>query len=158
MPDLSQLRLRGIIYDLVDKTKIPLSDKGIPNGVATLDENGQIPASQIGNLGIKYGTKAELESDLSFIPSKGQIVIYKDKAKIEKEGTLIDVPGIKVGDGLAYLVDLPFVGDEQTQEIIELLKAHIDNHDIHVTLREKESWNNKLNYALQEENLILNRL
>lgn len=158
MPELSKLRLRGIIYDLIDRSKVPISEKGEPNGVATLDENGKIPVIQIGDLGIKYGKTVDWESDKSFIPKRGELVIYSDRGQVEEDGELVDVPGIKIGDGLAYLVDLPFVGDDQAQIITGLLRDHANNHDIHVTLEEKEFWNNKLNFVLSEENLILNRL
>ena len=53
--------------------------------------------------------------------------------------------------------------DEKTRDI---LMAHIQNHDIHVTLQEKVFWNNKINVddaeeqisgELEDETLILNR-
>ena len=154
---LAQLEYKGVTYDLRDKSKIPLVEKGAPNGVATLDENGSIPQSQIYN-SIRYGKTADWNSDLSFIPKKGQIIVYSDRGKVMNGENEVDVPGFKVGDGLAYLVDLPFVGDDQTQTIMGLLRVHTDNTDIHVTLAEKEFWNNKLNYVLSDENLVLNRL
>lgn len=32
---------------------IPIEEKGVPNGVATLDENGKVPLEQIPDLGIQ---------------------------------------------------------------------------------------------------------
>ena len=157
MAEITQLRLRGEVYDLRDESKIPMSEKGIPNGIATLDENGSIPQSQIYN-SIRYGKTIDWDSDLSFIPQKGQIIVYTDRGKVQNGDKVVDVPGFKVGDGLAYLVDLPFVGDDQTQTIMGLLRIHEQNTDIHVTLAEKEFWNNKLNYTFSNENLFLNRL
>ena len=157
MAEITQLRLRGEIYDLRDASKIPVSEKGEPNGVATLDETGAIPQSQLEN-SIRYGKTADWNSELSFIPKKGQIIVYSDRGKVNNGEQEVDVPGFKVGDGLAYLVDLPFVGDDQVQTIMGLLRVHTDNKDIHVTLEEKEFWNNKLNYVLSDENLVLNRL
>ena len=157
MAEITQLRPRGEVYDLRDESKIPMSEKGIPNGIATLDENGSIPQSQIYN-SIRYGKTIDWDSDLSFIPQKGQIIVYTDRGKVQNGDKVVDVPGFKVGDGLAYLVDLPFVGDDQTQTIMGLLRIHEQNTDIHVTLAEKEFWNNKLNYTFSNENLFLNRL
>ena len=157
MPKISTLRLRGVVYDLNDKDKIPVSEKGAPNGVATLDENGRISESQIDGI-IRYGKTADWDSDKSYIPKKGQVIVYIDRGTMKNGDKTVDVPGFKVGDGLAYLVDLPFVGDDQTQTIMGLLRVHSDNKDIHVTLEEKEFWNNKLNVTLTEENLVLNRL
>lgn len=154
---LSQLKYKGVIYNLRDKSKIPLTEKGAPNGVATLDEQGSIPQSQMYN-SIRYGKTADWNSDLSFIPKKGQIIVYSDHGQMQSGDKMVDVPGFKVGDGLAYLVDLPFVGDDNVKTIMGLLRVHTDNTDIHVTLAEKEFWNNKLNYTLADENLVLNRL
>lgn len=154
---LSQLEYKGVTYDLRDKSKIRLTEKGAPNGVATLDENGSIPQSQIYN-SIRYGKTEDWDSDLSFIPKKGQIIVYSDRGKMMNGDKEVDVPAFKVGDGLAYLVDLPFVGDDQVKTIMGLLRVHTDNTDVHVTLAEKEFWNNKLNYQLADENLVLNRL
>lgn len=97
-----------------------------------------------------------------FIPFDGEIIIYKDKNIKETvnpdTGQIIRqyVPGIKIGDGQTTLYDLPFVSDIDAQLIID----HINNTDIHVTLQEKEFWNNKLNYdssTVSEEILTLNR-
>ena len=53
--------------------------------------------------------------------------------------------------------------DEKTRD---MLMAHINDHDIHVTLQEKLFWNNKINIddseditydELSDETLILNR-
>ena len=55
--------------------------------------------------------------------------------------TDVHVPGVKIGDGQTYVQDLPFVDTELRDRLME----HINNQDIHVTLREKLFWNNKLN-------------
>lgn len=154
---LSKLEYKGITYELRDKSKIPLSEKGTPDGVATLDSNGLIPQSQIGN-SIRYGTTAEWDADISFIPQRGQIIVYSDKGKITKDDTEIRVPAFKVGDGLAYLVDLPFVGDDEVGTIMSLLKAHTDNDNIHVTTDDKDFWSNKINCELEDEVLVFNRM
>ena len=44
--------------------------------------------------------------------------------------------GFKVGDGLAYVVDLPCVED--------VIFDHIENANIHVTSADKANWNNKV--------------
>ena len=47
-----------------------------------------------------------------------------------------DIPGFKVGDGQAYLVDLPFADD--------LYARHILNSAIHVSAEDRASWSNKI--------------
>lgn len=98
-------------------------------------------------------TTENWDAKSTFIPEKGLIIVYIDHGTIIQEGVSIDVPGIKIGDGQAYLIDLPFVGDEWHGVVEE----HVNNLDIHVSAEEKTFWNNKINVDLNEETLILNR-
>ena len=98
---------------------------------------------------------------LGFIPLEGEIIIYNDYRTVQKEvdGEMrtIKIPAIKVGDGVAFVQDLPFVNEDLRDQILN----HIDNPDIHVTLQEKLFWNSKLNVndaaELVDGALILNR-
>lgn len=99
-------------------------------------------------------TKAHWDNKPTYVPEPGEIVIYTDRNVING----LSYPGIKIGDGNAYLVDLPFLGDDVFMNIIALLEDHINNTDIHVTPEEKQFWNNKLNYSINNEILILNNL
>ena len=48
-----------------------------------------------------------------------------------------------MGDGLAFVVDLPFAE--------ELIYNHIDNNTIHVTAEEKQFWNNKVRGIIEPQ-------
>ena len=98
-------------------------------------------------------TTENWDNDLLYIPEKGLIIVYSDKGVIIRDGQTINVAGVKIGDGTSYLIDLPFIGDE----LGAILEDHIQDTNIHVTLEEKQFWNNKLNFELVEETLILNR-
>ena len=98
-------------------------------------------------------TKEYWDSNLSYIPAYGEIVIYTDRTVVDN----LPYPGIKIGDGDAYLVDLPFLGDEQHAQLASLINNHINNTDIHVTAAEKTFWNNKLNCDVDNGNLIFSR-
>ena len=89
----------------------------------------------------------------TYIPSNGEIVIYTDKETIETEDEVIPVPGIKIGDGKAYVADLPFISSG-----VEELRMHEADNERHITEEERTRWNNKLNYILNEEELVFNRL
>jgi len=147
-------------YEIRDTSKIPSSEKGAANGVATLDSTGKVPSSQLPeNFGIvMYGTTAEWNADLTYVPARGTIIVYSDRGTVTINNTTINVPGIKVGDGNAYLVDLPFVGKDREEAIMTALNTHVNNTDIHVTAEKKQFWDNKLNYSLNNENLIFNTL
>lgn len=101
------------------------------------------------------GTTAQLNSDISYIPQKGEVRLYLDKTTITQDGQTITIPGIKVGDGLAYGVDLPFLGDDILQQLLD----HIADTTLHVTQQEKDFWNNKINCddKVLKETLILSR-
>lgn len=95
-----------------------------------------------------------------FVPNKNELIVYTDMDVItDQNGKETKIPGIKVGDGNAYLSDLPFVGTKaakgyyDTDSILKAIKDHENNKDIHVTVEEKEKWNNKLNFKVKEETL-----
>lgn len=103
-------------------------------------------------------TTQQWNSDISFISQKNVLYLYMDYKTIEKDGSEVFIPGLKIGDGTTYLVDLPFLNDvsDFNQQILD----HINNLSIHVSAADRIFWNNKLNLSqlqLDNENLILNR-
>lgn len=119
---------------------------------------------------LKHDTTENWNNTIGFIPKAGEVIIYDDyeikNYTVQEYGETVEkttlIPNIKIGTGNAYVQDLPFV-DEKTREI---LMDHINNQDIHVTLQEKQFWDNKINiddaYAqvnrkLVGETLIFNR-
>jgi RNA binding exosome subunit len=103
-------------------------------------------------------TTANWNALRSFVPLRGEIIIYTDHGQMDDGyGNRINVPGIKIGDGNAYLIDLPFVGNDQRYAILQELRAHTGDTAIHVTMSEKDFWNNKLNYTINDGNLTFNR-
>ena len=81
-------------------------------------------------------TTAHWNSQTTFVPQKGAIIIYSDYATVDNQ----NVPNVKIGDGLAYVVDLPFVSDDLRQTVLN----HISDSTIHITATERTSWNNKV--------------
>lgn len=100
-----------------------------------------------------------------FIPLRGEIIIYEDFSSytVTEYGKQVTklIPNIKIGDGKAYVQDLPFVDEEVRNKLME----HIEDQDIHVTLGEKAFWNNKVNIEdyhpaeseIIDDNLVFNR-
>lgn len=99
--------------------------------------NGSIRPGSGGFLGhtrILQKTTAEWNSEVTLISDKDTIYVYTDYQN--KDG--VNVPGVKIGDGNAYVIDLPF--------IFGLTQADI------------ESWNNKIAVRIDDydaENLIM---
>ena len=119
---------------------------------------------------LKHDTTANWNNARGFVPMAGEVIIYDDYQtktwQVEEYGELVtkteNIPGIKIGDGLAYVQDLPFVD----KDLREKLMTHINNTEIHTTLAEKLFWNNKVNVddayeqihdELEDETLIINR-
>ena len=104
-----------------------------------------------GKANIQMKTTQEWNQDRSLISQQNTFYIYSDRnTKVDEQtGKVINIPGIKVGDGSSYLIDLPFIDD--------LFYSHINNLDIHVTLAEKQFWNNKVrtqDSEIDNQNLI----
>ena len=102
-----------------------------------------------GFAGIEFGTTAEWNARPDYRPVAGMIVVYTDYDSYvdEQTGETIYTPGIKIGDGNAYLIDKAFVGGDT----LHALENHIADSDVHVTLEEKEKWNNKVTCIEPEE-------
>lgn len=94
----------------------------------------------------KHDTTENWNRALSFIPLQGEIIVYDDYSVVDGK----KVPAIKIGDGLAYVVDLPFVAGEMQQEIID----HINNLAIHVASFDRTNWDSKVSAEIEDENLI----
>ena len=111
-----------------------------------------------GGTGIYYDTKENWDSNIGLVAERGGIYIYSDKSVITDEhGQVKIVPGIKVGDGTSYLIDMAFVGDEEIMELAD----HMADPDIHTTAEEKDFWNNKITSYISEhdsETLVLSKL
>lgn len=91
---------------------------------------------------VLYDNTASWNSQPQLISQLGYLYIYSDY-KQDSEGN--NIPGIKVGDGNAYLIDLPFS--------TKLIDEHIANAVIHITQAEREFWNNKVTCYIDENNI-----
>lgn len=97
---------------------------------------------------IQYGTTEYWNAQVGLVSKAGTLYIYSDYGQ-DTFGN--DVAGIKIGDGMAYVVDLPFV-DAVAHE-------HINDSDIHITAAERQAWNDKVRcYFAGAENLIFTTL
>lgn len=121
--------------------------------ILAYDMNGQ--RKWISDDSVLYNTTSGWKGQTSFIPRAGQIVIYSDYYT-DLDGN--SVPGIKIGDGKAYGVDLPFI-TKNYDALIEQVDAHIKNNDIHFTVGEKAFiYNTAIGCDYKEDTLILQTL
>lgn len=96
---------------------------------------------------LKSDTTANWNSQRTFVPLEGEVIIYTDYDSKVENGHTIKIPAIKIGDGATYGIDLPFVNDDLRDQILN----HINNPSIHTTLAEKLFWNNKINVTDNQE-------
>lgn len=89
-----------------------------------------------GECKVLYASTATWNSKPKTLSKAGYIYIYSDY----RDGK----PAIKIGDGKAYLIDLPFTDDEFVE--------HINNNVIHITQEERDSWNNKVRCYIDPNN------
>lgn len=139
-----------IIYKADDTH--PFSRLKVGDGTTNVVRLPFVGALNINGQSIEVATTNEWNARINYIPNKGDILIYSDKAILNDNTT---VAGIKIGDGLAYGIDLPFVGDD----IAENLMGHINNTTIHITAAERTKWNGKLNCndEITNETLVFTR-
>lgn len=68
----------------------------------------------------------------------GVLYVTTDYKTVTKDNTTYNIPAFKLGDGNAYIVDLPYLTvDEET------FLAHVNDTTIHITAAERTFWNNK---------------
>ena len=140
-----------IIYSADDTH--PFSRLKVGDGNTTVNNLPFIDATTLNGIKMEVGSTVEWQARLNYIPNKGDILVYTDKEILSDN---ITVPGIKIGDGLAYGIDLPFVGDDIAEDLLN----HIKDTTIHITAAERTKWNNKINCedSVNNETLILTRL
>ena len=91
----------------------------------------EVPTGDI----VHVNPTAVWNSTPQLIAKAKHIYVYSDYTTASGE----DVPGIKIGDGTSYLIDMPFVEGNDTR-----LSAHILDTIIHVTAADRDLWNNKV--------------
>lgn len=100
-----------------------------------------------GDCRVLYATTATWNSQPQLVSARGYLYIYSD---YKQNGQGQNIAGFKVGDGNAFLIDIPFT-DETIQD-------HITDTVHHITQAEREFWNNKvrcfIDAEIQNDNLI----
>lgn len=133
-----------------------------PAEEATFDDDRPITSDAVARLtehfdNVYSDTESNWNRQLTLVSEKGAIYIFTNHSYIEDQyGNIWPVPAIKIGDGNAYVVDLPFISDY----LLKLLLNHTNNSDIHVSAQEKQFWNNKVTAFVDNsdpEKLVLSK-
>ena len=155
-----------------DRLKLGLSDgdrmslkmttpvgMGVSASINGVKLQGDLTAEQLGLARASIHTTEEWAGMVSYVPAKGELVIYSDRLEVDG----VYYPALKIGDGKAYAADLPFADGAQDMDLlndlVDQLNQHIADQTIHVSLEDRARWDSKLNYAVNEtsETIIFNR-
>ena len=117
-----------------------LENKPQINGVTL---TGNLTSEMLGI--VSENTSAGWAGNPLYTPRAGEICLYTDLSKV------------KIGDGLAPIVDLPFIVGAGTEEVMEALMRHANDADAHVSAQDRMRWDAKLNYTVNDETIIFNR-
>jgi hypothetical protein len=94
-----------------------------------------------GDCRVLYATTETWNSQPQLVSAKGFVYIYADYRQNDQGQ---NIAAMKVGDGNAYLIDMPFID--------ELLYDHIADNVRHITQQEREFWNNKVRCYIDPTN------
>ena len=135
-----------IIYSADDFT--PFSRIKIGDGQTSVVN---LPFLYATALNMKYNTTEYWNANGRWIPAAGEVVIYSDGNSYTSNDVTYTSPALKIGDGEAYLADLPYAYSN--------FQEHISNTNIHITAEDRAFWDNKLNLddVVINETLLLNR-
>lgn len=122
--------------------------KAIPSNIYTVSsyavDVGKV--QRITGASVEYNSCAYWNNRKKYIPKRGSLIVYSDARK-DADGN--NIPRMKVADGTTYLIDLPFIDNED--ELIQ----HINDKSIHVTPEEKEMWGSGVTLSADDKDELL---
>ena len=142
------------------KEEVGLGNVGNFKAVSTVANQGLTDAEKIAardNIGaapsnlVHIDTTAHWNAQRDLIGLAGHIYIYTDHDVINN----VNIPAMKIGDGLAYLIDAPFVDSNE-----KALLDHIADTTVHITAQERSNWNNKVTCFISQsdsENIVFSK-
>lgn len=122
---------------------------------------GDITLPEIGVRSIQYHTEAEWNAQPTLLTAEGALYIYSDHTKVidPQTGEVTIIPALKIGDGVSYLSQLPFIGggvspevEEEIEELEQTVNDHITDGPLHVSDGDRDEWNSKVKARVDEEN------
>ena len=134
--EMKTLRFGDVTYEIVDdKARQELSEKGKPNGIASLDKTGKVPKEQLPELGEKYGVGGE---QLGLVKNGGNVVINKDGTmtvtaeNIKKALDYTPANQEDVNNLAEEIVDLKAQGTQQTPLFANSIEECVDTSKLYV--------------------------
>lgn len=111
-----------------------------------------VNANKVANINLIHANTEEYwNSQVDLIGEANHLYIYTDHSQIDGH----NIPALKVGDGLGYLIDAPFIDSDAAT-----LYHHIRDLGIHITDEERAFWNDKVTCylsLLDGENVVFTK-
>jgi len=85
---------------------------------------------------VHQDTSTNWNAQPQFIGTKNHVYVYTDLKKI------------KIADGISYLIDQAFIGENEATALLN----HIEDNIRHVTTLERATWNNKVSVRIDPNN------
>ena len=146
--DFEEINVDDLIADTIEVSNTVTVGRNpqVNMEVATkLYVDNLIGSSQVAH--IEYDTVAGWNAKPTLTSKLGTVYVYTDyKTILDLQGGVINIPAIKIGDGNAFLIDLPFMGGNEDEFL-----QHINNNQIHITQAEREFWNSKVRPVVTQE-------
>lgn len=92
-----------------------------------------------------------------YIPLETEIIIFSDYKTFLQNEKKIKLPGVKIGNGVNTVIELPFIAAEDELHNLEELEKHIQDDTRHLIEGEREKINNNVSVSIDEKTLILTR-
>ena len=108
--------------------------------------------------GILSNTTEQWNSQRDLIAARNTLYVYTDHEREEMpDGAVTLYPGVKIGDGTSYLIDMPFSITGSEASLFADIDEHIKNMRIHVGESDREAWDEKVSASVNEssEELVL---
>lgn len=115
---IKEINIRGLV-----QPEITINGKVSP----TISFRGEVQKTAGTGTGMIIKTTEEWNSMPSYMAKKGIIYVYSDYRQEEDPTTheIKNIPATKIGDGMTYLIDLPFSSLPITQEDIDRWNDHV---------------------------------
>lgn len=123
----------GVIIKELERNYNELVNKPSINNVELV---GNKTSADLGLNIIHTDTTANWNAQRDFVSEYGHVYVYSDYQIIND----VPVPGLKVGDGSSYLIDMPFTGAAESEQLVN----HMNDETMHITDEERDFWNNKV--------------
>ena len=134
-------------------TSLQPSDKGVANGVATLNENGVIPSSQLPSY-VDDVLEYESSAEFPVTGESGKIYVDLLTNKTYRWGGS-DYVEISESLALGETSSTAYAGNKG-KATTDAFNAHAANTDIHVTAAKQAAWDAKADVSYVEDNYLKN--